>query len=114
MPLTASSPIEPPGKRSGWTTKESVVSATSPPSSETIPASPSASSCSEPKAGSSSPSISPCVALPPAPCAIVTCASRNFARFARVVSMIPRIFCLALGDGAAHTTTFSRAKRPKL
>src|SRR5215216_6317589 len=48
-------------------------------------------SSSMPKAGASSPSISVCVALPPAPCAIVMRASLKRDRFARAVSMIPRI-----------------------
>src|SRR5262249_34271651 len=38
----------------------------------------------------SRPSISVCVALPPAPCAIVTVSSLNFGRFERAVSMISR------------------------
>ena len=73
MPLTASSPIEPPGKRIGLTTKLSVVSATSTPPIETVPASASAASAGEANAGTSRPSISVCVALPPAPWAIVMC-----------------------------------------
>ena len=91
VPLTASSPIEPPGKRIGLTTKESVVMARSAPARETKPASPSASSSGEAKAGSSSPSTRPWVAFPPAPWAMVMRSSRNFARFARAVSMMPRI-----------------------
>ena len=90
MPLTASSPIEPPGKRIGLTTKLSVVSATSTPPIETVPASASAASAGEPKAGTKRPSISVCVALPPAPWAIVMCASLKRGRLARAVSMIPR------------------------
>src|SRR4051794_12382212 len=84
VPLTASSPMEPPGKRSGLTTNESVVSATS----SIIAAS---ASSVMPNAGASSPSISDPVALPPAPWAIVMRSSRNFARLPRAVSMIPRI-----------------------
>ncbi len=84
VPLTASSPIEPPGKRSGLTTNESVVNA----SSSRIAAS---ASSSIPKAGASSPSISVCVALPPAPWAIVIRSSRKRGLFARAVSMIERI-----------------------
>ena len=91
VPLTASSPIEPPGNRIGLTTKLSVVIARSVSSTVTAPASASAASAAEPNAGTSSPSISVCVALPPAPCAIVTCASLNFGRLARAVSMMPRI-----------------------
>ncbi len=106
VPLTASSPIEPPGNRSGRTTNVSVVSARSP---STAPAS---VSSSIPNAGASRPSISDCVALPPAPCAIVIRSSRKRPRLERAVSMIPRIRSLALGD--RHTTSRSRAKRPKL
>src|SRR5688572_1249529 len=85
VPLTASSPIDPPGNRSGLTTNESVVSARSP---STVAAS---ASSSMPKAGASRPSISVCVALPPAPWAIVIRSSLKRGRFARAVSMIPRI-----------------------
>ena len=85
VPLTASSPIEPPGKRSGLTTKESVVTTTSPARRRRRRA-----RCM-PKAGANSPSISVCVALPPAPWAIVIAASLKRGRLARAVSMIPRI-----------------------
>ena len=115
MPLTASSPIEPPGKRIGLTTKLSVVIASCAPSIDTAPASPSAASAGEPKAGTSRPSISVCVALPPAPCAIVICVVlERAARLARAVSMIPRIALLAVGRRrpATQTTSRSRAKRP--
>ena len=76
VPLTASSPIEPPGKRSGLTTKLSVVIAIVVLSSAIVAAS--ASFVSEPSssranAGTNSPSISVRVALPPAPWARVTC-----------------------------------------
>src|SRR5215217_74704 len=84
VPLTASSPIDPPGKRSGLTTKLSVVTSTS-------PAAPASSRSVMPKAGANSPSISVCVALPPAPWAIVIAVSLKRGRFARAVSMIPRI-----------------------
>ena len=74
-----------------------------------------AAPASEPKAGTNRPSISVCVALPPAPWAIVIAASLNFGRLPRAVSMMSRTLRLALGDGAdAHTTSRSRAKRPKL
>ena len=106
VPLTASSPIEPPGKRSGLTTKESVVNATSPPGSATAPASASASSAGEANAGTKSPSISACVAFPPAPWAIVICSSRNFARFARAVSMIS-------STRASRSEMGSRSVRPE-
>ena len=95
VPFTASSPIEPPGNRSGFTTKLSVVSARPVPSIVTTPASPSASSAGERSAGTSMPSMSAAVALPPAPCAIVMRSSRNFGRLERAVSMIPRTFALA-------------------
>ena len=89
VPLTASSPIDPPGNRSGLTTKLSVVSATRAPSSAIVPASPRAASVRVPErsdgavnAGTSNPSMSVCVALPPAPWASVTCSSRNLGRLA--------------------------------
>ena len=78
MPLTASSPIVPPGNVIGLTTNESVVIATLPPSTATVPASAIASSVSLANDGTSRPSMRLCVALPPAPCAIVICVSRNF------------------------------------
>ena len=113
MPFTASSPIDPPGNRSGFTTKLSEVIAMSVPSIVTVPASPSASSAGLANAGSSSPSMSDAVALPPAPCAVVMRSSRNLCRFARAVSMIPRIFASrSLTGVGAHTTSRSRAKRP--
>src|SRR4051794_18812160 len=93
VPLTASSPIDPPGKRIGRTTKLSVVIASPVPFTVTVPASPISSSAPVPSAGTSRPSISVCVALPPAPWAIVMRWSRNFARFARAVSMMPRMRC---------------------
>ncbi len=93
MPLTASSPIEPPGKRIGLTTKLSVVIASPTSSTLTAPESPISAPVCEPKAGTSSPSISVWVALPPAPWAIVIFSSLKRAGLARAVSMIPRIFC---------------------
>ena len=114
VPLTASSPIEPPGKRIGLTTKESVVSARSSPSMTTAPASAIASRLPEPKAGTNRPSISVCVALPPAPWAIVMRGSRKRARLARAVSMIPRMRCSRSEIVRHYTTSRSRAKRPKL
>ena len=115
MPLTASSPIEPPGKRIGLTTKLSVVSATSTPPIETVPASASAASAGEPKAGTKRPSISVCVALPPAPWAIVMCSSLKRGRLARARLDDPEDALLAVGRRrpARHqTTSRSRAKRP--
>ena len=64
VPFTASSPIEPPGKRIGLTTKLSVVMASCAPSTSTAPASPIAAPVAEPKAGHEQPldhaSGSPC------------------------------------------------------
>ena len=115
VPLTARSPIEPPGKRIGLTTKLSVVIASRAPSTSTAPASPSSSSAAEAKAGAKSPSIRVWVALPPAPWDIVTWESLNFGRLARVVSMISRIRCsrsLTAASAIAQTTALSLAKRP--
>ncbi len=86
VPLTASSPIEPPGKRIGLTTKLSVVIA----SPSITPASPSSRSASPPKAGTKSPFTRVCVALPPAPCAIVIWVSRNRAGRERTRSISAR------------------------
>ena len=69
VPLTASSPIEPPGKRIGLTTKLSVVTARGRRRARRRRA----SSVDRRSAGASRPSTSACVALPPAPCAIVIC-----------------------------------------
>jgi hypothetical protein len=90
VPLTASSPIDPPGKRIGLTTKLSVVSATAMPPIDTEPASASAASAGEAKAGTNRPSISVWVAFPPAPWAMVMCSSLKRGRLERAVSMIPR------------------------
>ena len=118
VPLTARSPIEPPGKVIGLTTKESVVIASSTPSTSTAPASPIASSVCEPNAGTNRPSIMLWVALPPAPWAMLMRSSRNFPRLPRAVSMIPRMRAsrsltgVAVGCSATQTTSRSRAKRP--
>ena len=112
VPLTASSPIEPPGKRIGLTTNVSVVRAMPTPPTSTAPASASSRRASDAKAGTSRPSIMVCVALPPAPWAIVTCSSLNRGRFARAVSMISRMRCSRSGGALrrrAHTSSFSRA-----
>jgi hypothetical protein len=105
VPLTASSPIDPPGKRIGLTTKLSVVSAMSTPPMESVPASARAASAGEPKAGTNSPSIRVCVALPPAPWAIVTWASLKRGRLARAVSMIPRTRSSRSVTGLAGSAT---------
>src|SRR3954452_2606559 len=102
VPLTASSPIDPPGKRRGLTTKASVVIATSP-----IIA---ASSSAIANAGCSSPSTRREVALPPAPWAIVIRSSRNFARLALAVSMISST--RAARAAVIYTTWRSLANRP--
>ena len=116
MPLTASSPIEPPGKRIGLTTKLSVVNASRAPPASIVATSASASSAGEAKAGTSTPSISVCVALPPAPCAIVMWASRSFGRRARCFAIMSSTRCsrsLTLESRRhRHTTSRSRAKRP--
>ena len=82
----------------------------------TTPASPMSSrvSPSFASAGTSRPSISVWVALPPAPWAMVTVSSLNRGRFARAVSMIRRTFCSRSETAAsAHqTSSFSRANRP--
>ena len=107
MPLTASSPIEPPGKRIGLTTKESVVIARSAPTAAGVGR---ASSDAERRDEQALDQRG--VALPPAPWAIVMRSSRNFARLARAVSMIPRIFSSRSETASAQTTSRSRAKRP--
>ena len=117
VPLTASSPIEPPGKRSGLTTKLSVVIASRAPSTVSAPASRAPRQRRRPrpapKAGTSSPSISVCVALPPAPWASVICSSRNRGRFERAVSMISSTRCSRpVALGVPHTTSRSRAQAP--
>ena len=88
------------------------------PSIVTTPASPISSSVSPSRAsaGTSRPSIRVCVALPPAPCAMVTVSSLNRGRFERAVSMIRRTFCSRSTDRWSsppiQTSSFSRAKRP--
>src|SRR5579859_2491732 len=63
------------------------------PATETAPASASFESGREENAGTSRPSISVCVALPPAPWAIVIWLSRKRSGLARTVSMISRTRC---------------------
>jgi hypothetical protein len=67
VPLTASSPIDPPGKRIGLTTKLSVVRRHVDAADRHRAASASAASAGEAKAGTNRPSISVWVAFPPAP-----------------------------------------------
>ncbi len=71
VPLTASSPIEPPGNRIGRTTKASVVSASRAPPTSSSAASPSGASASFSSSGTITPSTRARLALPPAPCAMV-------------------------------------------
>ncbi len=77
VPLTASSPIEPPGKARGLTTKLSVVMATCAPSTATRAASASGSELVPNSRGANRPSTKRRLALPPAPCAISIWGSRN-------------------------------------
>ena len=77
VPFTASSPMEPPGKRRGFTTKLSAVMAMGVPSISTRAASPSGSRELLHSSGANSPSTSLRLALPPAPCAISICGSRK-------------------------------------
>ena len=106
VPLTARSPIEPPGKRSGLTTNESVVSARRRRArARRRPAR------SMPNAGTSRPSISVWVALPPAPWAIVMRSSLKRGRFARAVSMIPRIRSASSRARHAHARTSRSCSR---
>src|SRR5262245_16734329 len=73
VPLTARSPIEPPGNRSGLTTKLSVVMAIETSSTVSVAASP--SDPHAPTSGAISPSTRRRLAVPPAPCAISICVS---------------------------------------
>ena len=76
VPCTARWPIEPPGKRSGCTTKESVLNASrSPPGSVSVAASGSGPGSSLAKASRKTASTSAADALPPAPWASVTTSS---------------------------------------
>ncbi len=87
VPLTARSPMSPPGKNSGETTNESVVIAIrSLPTATTAPSS-SGSSSGLRKASRKIASISVWVALPPAPCARVMRSSltRALRRLARSI-----------------------------
>ena len=77
VPFTASSPMDPPGKRSGLTTKLSVVMATRASPTVKCVASPSGSFDPPIRIGAINPSTSRRLALPPAPCAISICGSRK-------------------------------------
>ncbi len=77
VPLMASSPMEPPGKLNGFTTKQSVVMANWVPAISSVAES-LKGSVEEPKRrGANKPSISRRLAIPPAPCAISICGSRK-------------------------------------
>jgi len=75
VPLTASSPIEPPGKRSGRTTKPSAVVAIFTLPSGNVAASVNACKIGFEKYGAIRPSTRRRDAVPPAPCAISICVS---------------------------------------
>ncbi len=80
MPFTASSPIEPPGNRSGVTTKLSVVMATGWAADRdaggVAERSPSSAARAEEQRREQAVD-EPAAALPPAPCAISICGSRK-------------------------------------
>src|SRR5271167_3029997 len=81
VPWMASSPMEPPGKRLGCTTNESVdIAIRSPLGKETTAPSPSASSVGLRNASTNTASTSAAEDFPPAPCARVTCSSSNRGR----------------------------------
>ena len=67
VPFTASSPIDPPGKNNGCTTKESVLMASLPPARSSTAASPRFSSAGLRKAGRNRCSTSSLPSLPPPP-----------------------------------------------
>ena len=67
VPLTARSPMLPPGKTSGFTTNESVEKARRTPSARTTAESPSSASAAAPKAGRKRCSISSPDMAPPPP-----------------------------------------------
>ena len=76
VPWTARWPMEPPGKRSGCTTKESVVKASRSPSGrDSVAASASGARSPTAKASRNTASTRAADALPPAPWAIVTTSS---------------------------------------
>src|SRR5689334_7875005 len=89
VPFTASSPIDPPGKRSGCTTNASVVRASLVAPSWQTAASPSDSSSGPAKSGASRPSTRRRLARPPAPCAMSIWASRKRMACSSVISDLP-------------------------
>ena len=91
VPLMASSPIEPPGKRSGFTTKLSVVIAIRTPPISREAASFKLGLADRNKRGANRPSTRRRLAMPPAPWAISICGSRNRI-FGVVLSVATAIF----------------------
>ncbi len=88
VPCTASSPMDPPGKRLGCTTNESVdIASRSPPGSVRTAPSPSDSSSGLRNASMNTASTSAAEALPPAPCARFTWSSSNRGRRLRNTSI---------------------------
>ena len=132
VPCTATCPIEPPGKRRGETTNESVENASrSPDGVRSAAASPSCSSSSLRNASRNTASTRAADDLPPAPCASVTTSSssrgrrcrnlsiRSSTRSSRSAAVIASVrlmkYALRFGDGtcvpALPTTAGSRAWR---
>ncbi len=88
VPCTARWPIDPPGKRSGCTTNESVENASRSPDGRVSTApSPRSSSCSLRNASTNTASTSAAEDLPPAPWARVTISSRSRGRRLRNASI---------------------------
>ena len=88
VPCTATWPIDPPGKRRGETTNESVENASrSPDGVRSAAASPSCSSSSLRNASRNTASTSAADDLPPAPCASVTTSSSSRGRRCRNLSI---------------------------
>ncbi len=85
VPCTARWPIDPPGKRSGETTNESVLNASRSPDGRVSTApSPSCSSCGFLNASKKTASTNAADDLPPAPCASVTTSSISLGRRLRM------------------------------
>src|SRR5262249_24704126 len=118
VPLTARSPIEPPGKRSGRTTKLSVVIARiALPTVSRAASSRRASLARSIPAGTMSRSTSRLLALPPAPCAMSMCASANDTRGTAMVLMSdrrggrPPVHVVVVGGARALRRHHQRADR---
>ena len=93
------------------------MNASASPSTRTSPASAIWLRASPPNAGTNSPSIRLWVAFPPAPWAIVICGVAELGAPAADVLDEPEDVLLPVGDRRPvvhHTTSRSRAKRPKL